>query len=515
MLGRILLVSLLFVGCAQVGQLEGGAVDRVAPKPIMRKSKPLNETTNYTGSSIELVFDEYITLNNPSENLIVVPPNIRPQVSKKGRVVKITWDDSLLNNTTYSFYFNGLVQDLTEKNDSIMQFVFSTGSSIDSLSANFQVVDAESDKALEKYTVGLYEKYTDSTKPIYFTRTNKQGVANLKYMKAGQYEVLAFQDLNKDLLLQANEKRAFLSSPIEPVFADSTVTKLYAFTPEQELGISSFTYLPPYGFRIGLYGSDSNRILKLNGKQILETHLYPITSDSLHFVYDGPDTNSFELVFESNRFADTNRIRIKRTDLNLNANLEEIKIEDALAKSDWVFLPTAPILYAPDSLELILSPDSSKVFAPIEFQPAFLKVSTVPFDQVEGQSLSLSPSQIKLKNAITDTLSFTRKVIPSKSLGVIRVIADSAQQGNVLRMIKENKSLRELVIPESGVLEFTDVAPGEYRFEIIVDTDKNGCWTTGNLKIKRQPETLYRFPKTSKLRPSWELEVELLPSIDE
>ena len=58
------------------------------------------------------------------------------------KTVTLTWEDTLENNTTYSIYLNETVQDITESNDSLMVFVFSTGDYIDSLSYQVKVIDA-------------------------------------------------------------------------------------------------------------------------------------------------------------------------------------------------------------------------------------------------------------------------------------------------------------------------------------------------------------------------------------
>ena len=68
----VLLVGLLAASCAQVGIISGGPQDRFAPKPIAEDVVPLNETTHFTGNSVEIPFDEYFQLVNPTQNIRMV-----------------------------------------------------------------------------------------------------------------------------------------------------------------------------------------------------------------------------------------------------------------------------------------------------------------------------------------------------------------------------------------------------------------------------------------------------------
>ena len=70
--GIVLSIALLLGACAQVEPLSGGEQDRIAPKPNMEKMSPPNGSTNYSGNQISIPFDEFIRLNNPGENIIVI-----------------------------------------------------------------------------------------------------------------------------------------------------------------------------------------------------------------------------------------------------------------------------------------------------------------------------------------------------------------------------------------------------------------------------------------------------------
>ena len=144
-LGKSILVILapaLLFSCAQVGTISGGERDEYAPKPAMDKANPPNGSTAFKGNRIVIPFDEYFTINNPTSSIRIVPPHASIKASFKKRDLILEWEEELQANTTYSIYLDKAIADITEKNDSLMQFVFSTGSYIDSLSYSSKVVSA-------------------------------------------------------------------------------------------------------------------------------------------------------------------------------------------------------------------------------------------------------------------------------------------------------------------------------------------------------------------------------------
>ena len=154
---RIFIVLLLLTSCAQVTSLTGGEKDRIAPHPIDKKVNPQNGSTNFIASKITIPFNEYVKLNNPLDTIVMIPPHGKPKATLNKKTVTLSWEDTLQNNTTYSIYLNETVQDITESNDSLMVFVFSTGDYIDSLSYQVKVIDAFTSQPISDCFVGLYE----------------------------------------------------------------------------------------------------------------------------------------------------------------------------------------------------------------------------------------------------------------------------------------------------------------------------------------------------------------------
>ncbi len=132
-------------------------------------------------------------------------------------------------NTTYSVFFGDAIQDITEGNPlHNYTYVFSTGSSVDSLSLRGQVVNAEDLKPADNVFVMLYKNDNDTipfdslplrVKPYYLSRTDKNGDFMFSGLADTSYLIFVLKDENYSLTFdQPNEKIAFLDSLVQPQF---------------------------------------------------------------------------------------------------------------------------------------------------------------------------------------------------------------------------------------------------------------------------------------------------------
>ncbi|OFY55421.1 MAG: hypothetical protein A2X22_11170, partial [Bacteroidetes bacterium GWF2_49_14] len=214
----------LFLSCAQQGSLTGGAKDE--KPPVLVKSEPGNYSTRFTATKVTLTFDEYFELRGISQKLVVSPPmDKKPEFKIRGKELEIVFKDSLQPNRTYALNFGDALVDLNEANPlKNFQYVFSTGTEIDSLEASGKVVLAFDGKPAEDVLVMLYTGTSDSMPikeiPIYISRTDKEGKFTLRNMAAGSYKIFALKDANSNMLFdQPTEAVAFMDSLIVPTVA--------------------------------------------------------------------------------------------------------------------------------------------------------------------------------------------------------------------------------------------------------------------------------------------------------
>jgi uncharacterized protein (DUF2141 family) len=224
------LILVILFSCAQQASLTGGDKD-VLP-PVILKQEPPNFTTLFRSPTLQIFFDEYVELSNPLETFLISPPlPEQPDYLLNGKVLIITLNNQLEENTTYIINCNQGIKDLTEGNFlPLSTFVFSTGDYIDSLSLIGTVRDAFTLLPEEKTGVMLYKQNDDSAllilPPYYYTVTDNEGHFRFSNIAAGEYQLVALIDKNKNYIFDQNdEKIAFASAPVKAIYIPPVVAK--------------------------------------------------------------------------------------------------------------------------------------------------------------------------------------------------------------------------------------------------------------------------------------------------
>ena len=219
----LLLMAFFAQQCANAVAPMGGPKDNTPPRVI--EAVPVNQSINFSGKKIEITFDEYITLENANQNVLISPPlSEKPDIKLKNKTVVVKFKENLAPNTTYTINFGSAIKDLHEGNlfkDYV--YSFSTGDHIDTLAIAGKVLDAADKKPVENAYVGLYAGDRDNldslpmtVAPNYITKTDKEGNFRLAGLADKKYLVFAIKDVNSNLYFdQPNEEVAFLDTLVQ------------------------------------------------------------------------------------------------------------------------------------------------------------------------------------------------------------------------------------------------------------------------------------------------------------
>ena len=264
------LTGMIFLaGCAKKGSPTGGPKDTLAP--LVKSFLPENYSVNFTGQRIEIDFDEFIKLKKVKEELVVSPPLkydpiLSPQTSSK--TLKITFIDTLQEETTYVMHFGNSIVDNNEENIlPQFKYVFSTGSYLDSLNLRGQVRSADKPELDGPVTVMLYpaDQMTDSTiyhfKPRYIvTARGADGGFSLTNLKEGQYYVVAIKEEQNNYTFQTQtDQIAFKKEPV--TLPGDSISPLYLFAEATEFSWTRGAHAAKNRIVFGYNGTRGNRSL--------------------------------------------------------------------------------------------------------------------------------------------------------------------------------------------------------------------------------------------------------------
>lgn len=217
----IFLLPLLMVGCARMGNPDGGWYDETPPRVV--GSLPVDKSVNVNSKKISIYFNEFIKLDNPQEKVVVSPPQLEvPEIKSNGKRILVTLLDSLQENTTYTIDFSDAISDNNENNPmGNYTYSFSTGAQIDTFEVSGYVLEAHNLEPLKGVLVGLYDNLEDSAfqklpmKRV--SRTDSRGRFVIKGVAPGSYRAYALEDMDGDYRYsQKSERLAFSTDTIIP-----------------------------------------------------------------------------------------------------------------------------------------------------------------------------------------------------------------------------------------------------------------------------------------------------------
>lgn len=223
----LFVATLMLMSCAKMGSPDGGWYDETPPRVI--GCSPADKGVNVNRRHIYINFDEFIKIDNPSQNVVVSPPQLnQPEIKGQGKRISVELLDSLKPNTTYTIDFSSAISDNNEGNPmGSYTYSFSTGDHIDTLEVSGYVVEASNLEPVKGILVGLYDSisndYFKKMPMLRVSKTDASGHFTIKGVAPGTYRIYALQDADGDFVFsQKSEMVAFQHERVVPSFKEDT-----------------------------------------------------------------------------------------------------------------------------------------------------------------------------------------------------------------------------------------------------------------------------------------------------
>ncbi|GHN00033.1 hypothetical protein WSM22_15220 [Cytophagales bacterium WSM2-2] len=523
-----LLAAIVLCQCARQSQPAGGPKDIAPPK--LEESTPENGQKNFKGKVLELTFDELIKLKDPQDEIVITPSvGTKTRFTVKKNKLTIFPENPWKDSTTYSIAFRGSVQDINESNPAEdLHLAFSTGPVIDSLKLSGRVVEVFKEKVPEKITVALYQSDTFDIfthRPIYFTRTDKEGIFSIHNLKAGEYYLYAFEDKNKNFKADSKTERfGFLKKKVKlPIGKDSLQIEMVRVD-ARPIKVTS------------VRNTSSISIIRFN-KQLDSIYL---KSENNRFIYTYGDNRSEVILYKDFNKNDSIKINLLAFDSTQHILdtavyvrfTEAKKIEESFKVSDWQvdFNMSSKIVTAKGS--------TNKLLLAANFDSIYFQIDTATFLNIKPEDLLLDT--LKKKITIRKQLKLDLKektpnpVLLFGKAAFVSIDKDSSKAQDIkipilkvketgtlsIEIITQEKNFEVHLLNSSGAVVrsirnkkkhvFELLSPAEYKIAVIVDSNNNRKWDVGSFYTKSEPERVILYRNSEKkytfpIRANWEV----------
>lgn len=531
-IGVVLTLLLTAVaGCAKQGYPSGGPKDETAPKAVA--AKPANESRNFAWRQFSIAFDEYVTVKDADNNILISPPmRQKPEFTTKGKRLVVKINDTLQPNTTYLFQFKGAIVDFTEGNVlPSFEYVFSTGERMDTMMLAGRVLNARDGKPWKEpvtvmaYKVtgegpgGAVDTVATTKQPDFITRSDKEGVFAFHYVPAGHYRLVALEDKNRDLRLGRGEAAAWEPTAVQA--ADSidsaTVTLLRISAPDrrvQRVAKAEFTakgratIVTVMPMQSPSLAGDSV-VWRLNDRR-----------DTMSVWFRNATCDSARLVLSDTALQDTLKLRYRAPKMGrrrrgaAKQNQAEPMVK-ALCSGTSAFYDdlrlafTVPVTAMADGAqaEVMRLKDSSVA------QYALTLDSNGLGARIEATLRSGEEYSVRLREKLftdifghgSDSLVF--KLTPQDYGTLVFHLVNRTGSPVVLDVLDDKDTVvASRSVTASAEVRIPHLKAGTYRVRAVLDTDGNGAWSPGDYWTGSQPEYVIYYSKSLQVREKWEME---------
>lgn len=501
---------LLFVRCANIVNPTGGPKDTQAPKVIV--SYPKNGQTNYKGNSITLTLDEFIADNQISSK-ILVSPTIKGlyTVRVKKEILKLTWKDTLKENTTYTFNFIDGIKDITEGNSIRSHSItFSTGNDLDSNSLEASIIPKPGETINSNYKILLFDK-TDTIlsllkkQPEYVGILNDSGKIKMNYLKEKDYTALALIDINKNNKWDKTE-----SIGVKNLFIKNSKNEEFEVRPTtlDTTKLISTNSLNKYVNILFSKGLQKLSIKDTNGTYYIskeDSRKYYIQNQ-----YNLSDTTKIQIEYVDSMGisgAIEKSVKFKNIDIQKDKdsiiNIKNINRKYTISpKLDSIQFTTDKIIadfdlniVAPKNVKYTLTNNYTNFTIKFSGQKEFdTIIINIPYKALNSINKEFNK---EFKQIITTS--------EERDFGNIHFVMKTSNTNYITYFVNQQNEVI-YTSKNKSVNTIKNLSAGDYKLFVHIDINNDGVWNAFDPINNIPAEPIYYFKEKLTIRPNWDLE---------
>ena len=261
-----------------------------------------------------------------------------------------------------------------------------------------------------------------------------------------------------------------------------------------------------------VYWVTDTTLLKTDTLRLEMTYL---KTDSIGNLADAIDTLKLVVphkkvnISKSKKKGDDKKEATKRVPLTFVHNIKEkMEVPDTITIN--FAEPIDSIVY--DSISLCIKEDTLFTPVPINFEiddSLCTKELRITYDKSFGETYKLtidSASVYSIYGRHNDKFYKTFALKKLEEYANLYVTFPENPENAILELLDLKGVVKYRSVLEENEVIFQDIIPEKYVLRMIIDSNSNGKWDTGDVKEGIQPEQVYYCPKLMNLPANWDVE---------
>jgi len=532
-----LIIGIILTKCANQQSPPGGPKDLIPPKIIY--IYPDNGTLNFNSNYFEIEFSEYVDKLSLLDALFISPEVKNLEYNWTGTSVEITFDDTLLANTTYTLSVGSKIKDINNSNQLVdaVNISFSTGNKIDVGKISGKVIDNKvtgimvfANMKSDSFANPIFEK------PQSITQVGDSGYFSLMGLKNGEYRLFALKDENGNRLYNIGDDAYGVSS--KAVFIKDSLNSLSGI--KFKLAIEDT--IPPFISNVTM--TDKNHLSVefseyLDSSKINATNFYIFDSTAnskkdVLYLYQGnkskfeyflsikdslSNTGNNYLIAKNIFDQYSNKMELESFEFVVNEKPDTVapkikSITTPFEKNKLDFInPNFTINYD-DGISLY-NLKNALIFEKYKYEVEKhndakfnIKLLNNP-ETNEKIEFKINHGMVRdaANNSLDSIQNYSIETLSGREFSGLSGKINSVDSVSNLVVVIENTTNSKLKysakVNKDGTYNFERVLPGKYVVWIFDDRDKNGKYNYGKINPFVFSEDFFVHPDTLNLRARW------------